>query len=59
MRAILEGGYLQHAGGTSTKELGAIVEMVLKLFLRKHVLAIWAGLADFDAILLEVIDGFP
>ena len=51
MRAILEEGYLQHAGGTSSKELGAIVEMVLKLFLiRKQVLAMRAGLADFDAI---------
>jgi hypothetical protein len=34
--------------------------MFLKLFLiRKQELAMRAGLADFDAICLEVINGFP
>lgn len=60
MRALAEGGHLQHAVGTSSKELGAIIEMQLKLFLiRKQELAMRAGLADFNAVILEVINGFP
>ena len=60
MRAPLERGNLQLAGGTASEELRAMVEVLIKLFfIRKQALAMRAGLADLDAISLEVIYGFP
>ena len=60
MMDLLEGGYLQSAHATTSKELRAILEMLLKLFLiRKQQLAMRAGFADFNTITLEVIDSLP
>ncbi len=60
MVVFLEGGNLQRASGTTSKKLWAIVEMLLELFLiRKQLMAMRAGLMDFNTVSLEVINSVP